>query len=297
RGPRLALHGRDEHDVRPARPLPHQRDRQLRQAGAHARADRGDRGPDGVGRGALRRAARAHRRALRLRGDELPGRAPAPLPRGWDAAAHGGGAAARALARRGHKEGTMSRQAFGTARLTLRRAAALAICGLAAGCGGGPGAPEAPGAAGGPPAVAREFRGVWVATVGNIDWPSTRGLAVDSQKAELLAIIDRAAELKLNAVIFQVRTAADALYPSELEPWSEYLTGTQGRAPEPFWDPLTFAVEAAHARGLELHAWFNPYRARHPSARSPASSDHISVTRPDIVRRYGTHLWMDPGEP
>jgi len=168
---------------------------------------------------------------------------------------------------------------------------------LAAGCAGGARAPDAPGAAGGPPAVAREFRGVWVATVGNIDWPSARGLPVDSQKAELIAILDRAAELKLNAVIFQVRTAADALYPSELEPWSEYLTGTQGQAPEPLWDPLAFAVEEAHRRGLELHAWFNPYRARHPSSRSPAAANHISVTRPDIVRRYGTHLWMDPGEP
>jgi uncharacterized lipoprotein YddW (UPF0748 family) len=168
---------------------------------------------------------------------------------------------------------------------------------LATGCAGGGRAPEAPGAVGGPPPVAREFRGVWVATVGNIDWPSRRGLPVDSQKAELLAILDRAAELKLNAVIFQVRTAADAVYLSELEPWSEYLTGTQGQAPEPLWDPLAFAVEEAHKRGLELHAWFNPYRARHPSARSPAAPNHISVTRPDIVRQYGTHLWMDPGEP
>ena len=147
-----------------------------------------------------------------------------------------------------------------------------------------------------PPPVAREFRGVWVATVSNIDWPSRPGLPVDSQKAQLLAIIDRAAGLRLNAVIFQVRTAADALYASELEPWSEYITGEMGRAPEPFYDPLTFAIEAAHARGLELHAWFNPYRARHPSARSPSAAGHISNTRPELVRRYGTHLWMDPGE-
>src|SRR5690606_30996165 len=155
-------------------------------------------------------------------------------------------------------------------RVTRSRLSGIAAIGaaaalLAAGCAGGGRAPEQPGVPGGPPAVAREFRGVWVATVSNIDWPSARGLPVDSQKAELLAIIERAAELKLNAVIFQVRTAADALYPSALEPWSEYLTGTQGQAPEPLWDPLAFAVEAAHARGLELHAWFNPYRARHPS--------------------------------
>ena len=81
------------------------------------------------------------------------------------------------------------------------------------------------------------------------------------QKAELLAILDRAAQLKLNAVIFQVRPACDAMYASRIEPWSEYLTGTMGKAPEPFYDPLAFAVEEAHKRGLELHAWFNPYRA------------------------------------
>jgi uncharacterized lipoprotein YddW (UPF0748 family) len=146
------------------------------------------------------------------------------------------------------------------------------------------------------PPLEREFRGVWVASVSNIDWPSRRGLPVDRQKAELIAILDRARELRLNAVILQVRPAGDALYASQLEPWSEYLTGTMGRAPEPFYDPLAFAVEEAHRRGLELHAWFNPYRAKHPSARSAASSGHISRTRPELVREYGTHLWMDPGE-
>ena len=162
-------------------------------------------------------------------------------------------------------------------------------------CATAPVRPTAAPAASPAPEVLREFRGVWVATVGNIDWPARPGLPVDSQKAQLVAIMDRAAELKLNAVIFQVRTAADALYASEFEPWSEYLTGTQGQAPG--YDPLTFAVEAAHARGLELHAWFNPYRARHPSAASPVASTHVSVTRPELVRTYGTHLWLDPGEP
>jgi uncharacterized lipoprotein YddW (UPF0748 family) len=148
-----------------------------------------------------------------------------------------------------------------------------------------------------PPAIERELRGVWVATVSNIDWPSRPGLSTAEQKRELLAILDRAAELHLNAVVLQVRPAADALYASSLEPWSEYLTGEMGKAPSPFWDPLEFAVTEAHARGLELHAWFNPYRARHPSARSPISPSHISVTHPELVRKYGTHLWMDPGEP
>ncbi|MBW3630866.1 MAG: family 10 glycosylhydrolase, partial [Gemmatimonadetes bacterium] len=149
----------------------------------------------------------------------------------------------------------------------------------------------------GPPPVQREFRGVWVASVSNIDWPSRPGLAVQEQKSELLAILDRAADLRLNAVILQVRPAADALYASDHEPWSEYLTGEMGRAPEPFYDPLQFAVDEAHRRGLELHAWFNPFRARHPSARSQIHGSHLSRVRPEIVRSYGTHLWMDPGEP
>lgn len=147
-----------------------------------------------------------------------------------------------------------------------------------------------------PAPIEREFRGVWVASVSNIDWPSRRGLPVERQKAELIAILDRARELKLNAVILQVRPSGDALYASSLEPWSEYLTGAMGQPPVPFYDPLAFAVEEAHARGLELHAWFNPYRARHPSARGAPSADHVSRRRPDLVRTYGTHLWMDPGE-
>jgi uncharacterized lipoprotein YddW (UPF0748 family) len=87
----------------------------------------------------------------------------------------------------------------------------------------------------------------------------------------------------------------DALYPSKIEPWSEYLTGIQGRAPNPFWDPLEFAVAEAHQRGLELHAWFNPYRARHTSGFSPLAKSHISKTRPSLVKTYGAHLWLDPG--
>src|SRR5438067_12789287 len=103
-----------------------------------------------------------------------------------------------------------------------------------------------------PPPVPREFRGVWVATVANIDWPSKKGLSTEQQQKELLAILDKAVELKLNAVVFQVRPMCDALYASELEPWSEYLTGTLGKAPDPPYDPLELAVREAHARGLEL---------------------------------------------
>ena len=146
------------------------------------------------------------------------------------------------------------------------------------------------------PPPAREFRAAWVATVANIDWPSSRNLTSEQQQAELTALMDRAAELNLNAIVFQVRPHCDALYASELEPWSEYLTGAMGKAPEPFYDPLLLAVKLAHERGLELHAWFNPYRASHPSGKSQLSAGHVSKTGPHVVREYGKHLWLDPGE-
>jgi uncharacterized lipoprotein YddW (UPF0748 family) len=148
-----------------------------------------------------------------------------------------------------------------------------------------------------PPPVMREFRGVWVASVRNIDWPSRPGLPPSLAKAELVALLDRAVAVGLNAVVFQVRPAGDALYASKIEPWSAYLTGTQGLAPAPLWDPLQFAVEQAHARGLELHAWFNPYRAKDPSAKGPLARTHIARRHPELVKKYGTQLWMDPGEP
>src|SRR5260221_1567866 len=141
-----------------------------------------------------------------------------------------------------------------------------------------------------PPKPIREFRGAWIATIANLDWPSRKGLSTVEQKAELLGLFDRAVQLKLNAVIFQVRPACDAFYASPLEPWSEYLTGTMGKAPSPFYDPLAFAIAEAHQRGLELHAWFNPYRVRHPDAKSPAAHNHISRTHPELVRKYGGQL-------
>jgi len=148
-----------------------------------------------------------------------------------------------------------------------------------------------------PPPPAREFRAAWIATVANIDWPSKPGLPVAQQQAELNSLLDRAAQLHFNAVFFQVRTVSDALYASTIEPWSEYLTGTQGRAPEPFYDPLAFAVTGAHQRGLELHAWFNPFRAGHPLAKSPPAPNHITRLLPELVRHYGDQTVLDPGEP
>jgi uncharacterized lipoprotein YddW (UPF0748 family) len=144
------------------------------------------------------------------------------------------------------------------------------------------------------PSPPREFRGVWVATVANIDWPSKKGLPVEKQKGELIAILDRAVALKLNAIVLQVRPMCDALYASKLEPWSEFLTGKLGQAPEPFYDPLEFAVRESHARGLELHAWFNPYRAHHPSATSPIPDSHIVKAWPDLAKPYGKHSWLNP---
>lgn len=148
-----------------------------------------------------------------------------------------------------------------------------------------------------PPMPVREFRGEWIATVANIDWPSKPGLSAEQQKTELVALLNRAAQLKLNAVVFQVRPACDAMYASSIEPWSEYLTGAMGKAPEPFYDPLTFAIAEAHKRGMELHAWFNPYRALHRSHEGKISANHISRTHPEWVRTYGEFLWLDPGEP
>lgn len=148
-----------------------------------------------------------------------------------------------------------------------------------------------------PPPPTREFRGAWVATVKNIDWPSRPGLSAAEQKAELIAMRDAAARLQLNALILQVRPACDALYASRIEPWSPYLSGEMGKPPEPYYDPLEFAVAEAHKRGLELHAWFNPYRALVKAPHLKVSPTHVSRKRPELVRDYGKFLWLDPGDP
>jgi uncharacterized lipoprotein YddW (UPF0748 family) len=154
-------------------------------------------------------------------------------------------------------------------------------------------AASAPIAWGPPPA--REWRAAWIATVANIDWPSKPGLSAEQQQAEIRSLCDTAVRIGLNALIVQIRTATDALYESRLEPWSEYLTGVQGK--HPGYDPLAVWLAECRARGLELHAWFNPYRSRHSSAKSPVADSHVSRTHPEWVKRYGDQLWMDPGEP
>ncbi|OKJ96906.1 hypothetical protein AMK26_29130 [Streptomyces sp. CB03234] len=141
----------------------------------------------------------------------------------------------------------------------------------------------------------REFRGMWLATVANRDWPSKPGLPADRQRAELLAFLDKAVERRLNAVIFQVRPTADALWPSPYEPWSQYLTGVQGR--DPGWDPLGTAVAEAHARGLELHAWFNPYRVANHTDPARLADGHPARVHPEWVLPYGGKLYYNPGLP
>jgi uncharacterized lipoprotein YddW (UPF0748 family) len=153
-----------------------------------------------------------------------------------------------------------------------------------------------------PPPLPREFRAAWVATVANIDWPSRKGLGAGVQQAQMHALLDQAVALQLNAIILQVRTGADALYASPLEPWSEYLSGVQGQAPEPWYDPLALWIEAAHERGLELHAWLNPFRAdlgedASVTTASTFASNHVSRQHPQWVKTYGNQLWLDPGEP
>ncbi|WP_455569368.1 glycoside hydrolase family 10 protein [Streptomyces venezuelae] len=139
------------------------------------------------------------------------------------------------------------------------------------------------------------FRGVWIATVLNRDWPSRAGLTAEAQRAELLAHLDTAVERRLNAVLLQVRPTADALWPSPYEPWAECLTGTQGR--DPGWDPLGTAVTEAHARGLELHAWFNPYRVATHTDPGRLVADHPARLHPEWVVPYGGRLYYNPGLP
>ncbi|WP_118193424.1 glycoside hydrolase family 10 protein [Albibacterium indicum] len=147
----------------------------------------------------------------------------------------------------------------------------------------------------GPIDVPREFRAAWVATVANINWPSKPGLSVEEQQKEAIALLDSLERLNFNAVVFQVRPQADALYASELEPWSYYLTGEQGKAPAPFYDPLEFWIREAHARGMELHAWLNPYRAHHTSGgKAPGASSIIHKMPESVVRLEQGYWWFDP---
>ena len=146
-----------------------------------------------------------------------------------------------------------------------------------------------------PPINIEEFRGAWIATVANINWPSKSNLSTSAQKAEAIEMLDFLQENNFNAVILQVRPQADALYKSELEPWSYFLTGKSGKAPEPFYDPLEFWTKEAHQRGMEMHVWLNPYRAHHTTGKEIGEKS-IVKTNPELVMELKNGMWwMDPG--
>ncbi len=146
-----------------------------------------------------------------------------------------------------------------------------------------------------------EFRGAWIASVVNIDWPSAKGLPSQQQQREFINLLDMHKRNGLNAVVVQIRPAGDALYKSDYEPWSEYLTGTQGKAPEPYYDPLSFMIEETHQRGMEFHAWLNPYRAVFNIRTSSVSSGHPTRQHPEWFVNYGEGAsvtrYFDPGIP
>lgn len=139
-----------------------------------------------------------------------------------------------------------------------------------------------------------EFRGVWVASVLNTDFPSEKNLTTEQQKAEFIQLADLHKKNGMNALIVQVRPAADALYNSPYEPWSEYLTGTQGVAPNPYYDPLQFMIEETHKRGMEFHAWLNPYRAVFKIGESSIAANHITKTKPEWFLSYDGKKYFNP---
>jgi uncharacterized lipoprotein YddW (UPF0748 family) len=143
----------------------------------------------------------------------------------------------------------------------------------------------------------REMRGAWIATFTKIDWPQT-ATTVTAQKSLLLSILDHHKATGINVIYLQVRSQCDAMYPSNIEPWSADLTGLQGRAPNPLWDPLQFAIEEAHKRGMELHAWLNPYRAVSSAGNlSGFAANHVAKVHPEWLLNNGTTITLNPGIP
>ncbi len=143
----------------------------------------------------------------------------------------------------------------------------------------------------------RELRAAWIATVANIDWPTKQGLPAIEQQQQFIQRLEELKALGCNAVMVQIRPASDALYASKLEPWSHYLTGRQGVAPFPYYDPLIFMVEETHKRNMEFHAWFNPFRALVDSKNNPNPNNHVTKTHPEWIISYGGKSYIDPGIP
>jgi len=142
-----------------------------------------------------------------------------------------------------------------------------------------------------------EFRGVWIATVDNIDWPQRGVYDPASQRADFIRQLDLHKKNGMNAVVVQIRPASDAFYPSKYEPWSQFLTGTQGKAPSPYYDPLAFMIEETHKRGMEFHAWLNPYRATFSIKSSSIAANHVTRQHPEWFFDYGNTRYFDPGNP
>jgi len=139
-----------------------------------------------------------------------------------------------------------------------------------------------------------EFRGVWIASVDNIDWPLKGMTNPDSQRVEFIRQLDMHKSNGMNAVIVQVRPAADAFYPSPFEPWSQWLTGVQGQPPSPYYDPLEFMIKETHKRGMEFHAWCNPYRADFKIGASSIAPNHVTKIHPEWFLDYGDKKYFDP---
>lgn len=144
------------------------------------------------------------------------------------------------------------------------------------------------------PKINREFRGAWIATVANINWPSKNNLKTEQQKAEAIRILDILKDANFNAVIFQARPSADAFYKSSYEPWSYFLTGEIGKNPSPYYDPLEFWITESHKRGMELHVWLNPYRAHHTSGGKVSSQSLVKKMPDEIVKLQNGTYWFDP---
>ncbi len=142
-----------------------------------------------------------------------------------------------------------------------------------------------------------EMRGVWIASVANIDWPSKPELTPEQQQAEFKDLIAFYKSLKFNAVFVQIRPAADAFYPSALEPWSPWLTGKTGLPPVPLYDPLAFMINVAHQQGMEFHAWLNPYRAVANVPETGPDSSSLAFQKPEWFVRYGKNMYFNPGLP
>ena len=148
----------------------------------------------------------------------------------------------------------------------------------------------------------QDFRGAWLTTVVNLDWPVSYDQPVEEQKADAIAMLDSLKDIGINAVLFQVRGESDAFYASAYDPWSHWLTGEQGRAPDPFYDPLSFMVREAQSRGMELHAWLNPYRVERRKGMYPLAGSNVSRREPGWILEFASrpgeyYTMLNPGMP